>query len=79
MIDLSKLSSERLRYYRSKLTKTNSVPCRFLYNGQAMDISTGDLCSKGSNVIYHPVYWDFDKPTAKELATELGVKVVFSE
>ena len=31
---------------------------RFLTGGQAIQIGSGRLCSKGSNVIYHPVYWD---------------------
>lgn len=31
---------------------------RFLINGCAVDISTGQRWAKGSNVIHHPIYWD---------------------
>lgn len=78
MKTLQDLTEERLTSYRARLVK-DGVPCRFLFSGQAVDISNGHLCSKGSNVIYHPVYWNFDRATAKELATELGLKVVFSD
>ena len=40
---------------------TSAKPVRFLVNGRTCCISTGYLCSKGSNVIYHPVYWDRPK------------------
>lgn len=54
-------------------------PVRFLYNGQALDIIRGELASKGSNVIYHPVYFNFTKATSKKIATWLGVKPVFDQ
>jgi len=78
MKTLQNLTEERLNFYKSRLVK-NGVPCRFLFQGQAVNLSTGHLCSKGSNVIYHPVYWNFDRLTAKMLATELGLKVMFSD
>ena len=54
-------------------------PVRFLYNGQALDITTGTLASKGSNVIYHPVYWNFTKETSTKIAQWLGVKPAFDQ
>lgn len=73
-----KLSTDRIAYYQSKMIR-DGRPVRFLFQGRALAIGTGHLCSKGSNVIYHPVYWGFDETTAKEIANELGVKAVFSD
>ena len=72
------LTNEEIALFKSKLVK-NGVPVRFLFNGQACEIETGRMCSKGSNVIYHPVYWNFDKETAKEIAKLTGTKAVFSK
>ena len=36
-------------------------PVRFLADGRCCNICTGNLCSKGSNIIYHDVYWDRPK------------------
>ena len=46
-----------------KIFKTSSKhkPFRLLTNGQAINITTGYLSDKGSNIIYHPVYWDRPK------------------
>ena len=38
--------------------KNNTLNARFLINGCAVDISTGGIYAKNSNVIYHPIYWD---------------------
>lgn len=55
-------------------------PVRFLYKGQAMSLGDGSLYPKGSNVVYHPVYWRFTPAQAKEIAGWLdGVKEVVSE
>jgi len=35
----------------------NAAPVRFLADGRACNIKAGVLCSKHSNIIYHPVYW----------------------
>ena len=39
----------------------NAEPFRVLANGQAVNIATGLCSSKGSNIIYHPVYWERPK------------------
>ena len=55
------------------------IPCRFLSNGQSLNIITGELIPKGTNVIYHFVYWGFTRETANKIANWLGAKAVFSE
>ena len=50
-----------------KIFKTSSKhkPFRLLTNGQAINIITGYLSDKGSNIIYHPVYWDRPRKFAR--------------
>jgi hypothetical protein len=48
-------------------------------DGQAVKLETGELASKGSNVMYHPVYWNFTRTTAKKIAEWTRTKVVFSQ
>ena len=74
-----KLTSEQIEHCMRGGLTPDGIPCRFLYNGQAMNITSGALASKGSNIMYHPVYWNFTKEVAQEIADTLGVKVVFSE
>ena len=38
---------------------------RILINGQAMNVQTGEVASRGSNVIYHPCIWDLNREAAK--------------
>ena len=47
-------------------------PARFLANGQAANIRTGVLCSKGSNIMYHPVYWDRPKSFLNDVLIHLS-------
>ena len=75
-IEGPKLTPEQLAEIKKEMIKTGH-PVRFLYNGQALDITTGNLASKGSNVMYHPVYWNFTKETSKKIANWLGVKPAF--
>lgn len=73
-----KLTAEQIAEVKKEMIKTGH-PVRFLFNGQALDITTGDLASKGSNVMYHPVYWNFTKETSKKIAQWLNVKPAFDE
>jgi hypothetical protein len=73
-----KLTDEQVDKYVAQMVK-NGVPVRFLYNGQALSIQSGELAPKGSNVMYHPVYWNFTRETAKEIAEDLGVRAVFDK
>lgn len=36
----------------------DAQPFRVLCRGRAVDVGSGVLEKRGSNVIYHPVYWD---------------------
>lgn len=72
------LTDSQIEKYKGMMV-SKGIPVRFLHNGQALDIISGELFSKGSNVIYHPMYWKFTKETAQEIADELGVKAVFSD
>ena len=36
-------------------------PFRLLAEGQAVNVVSGRCSSKGSNIFYHPVYWDRPK------------------
>lgn len=74
-----KLSDDRVEFYKGKMVD-NGVPVRFMYKGQNLRTTTGELLQKGVNVIHQYVYWCFDKKTAQDIAGELGegVKVSFS-
>ena len=73
-----KLTQKQIHKFSLRLTN-DGWPVRFLHNGCALNIITGDLCISGSNIFYHPVYWRFDKDTAREIADFLGVKAVFEK
>lgn len=53
------------------------TPVRFLYHGQNLNIATGDLMPRGTNVMHQIVYWNFTRETAKKVAKWLGAKAVF--
>ena len=75
-----KLTPEQVAEVKAELVPWRDTrPCRFLMDGQAMDLITGELASKGSNVMYHPVYWNLTADTAKKVTDWTGTKVVFSE
>jgi len=79
-----KLSPQQIIKYQDRLRPHGDPEiriCRFLYHGRALNIQTGELASKGSNVIYHRHYWNWNTETALEIARDLGiaVKVVWSE
>jgi len=75
---IPKLTPEQFSEIKKEMVK-DGHPVRFLYNGQALDIVKGELASKGSNVIYHPMYWNFTKDTANKIAKWLKVKPVFDQ
>lgn len=77
---MTKLTESQRAEVKGKLVaSSNTKPVRFLHNGQALNITTGKFCSKGSNVMYHPVYWYFSKPIVEKICEWLGVKAVWSE
>jgi len=71
------LSQDEVRALKQKM---NSLPrekssVRFIWNGQALNPVTGEVVSKGTNVMYHPVFWDMPKVVADEIGKQLGVRV----
>lgn len=73
-----KLNPKQVEEVKAEMVK-NGVPVRFMYNGQNLDINTGELLSKGINVIHQVVYWNFTKETAKKIEKMLNVKAVWSD
>jgi hypothetical protein len=55
----------------------SGVPVRFLYQGRNLNISNGRLMTKGVNIIYQVVYWNFLRETSKKIAQALGVEAIF--
>jgi len=55
------------------------TPVRFLANGCAFNISTGDTQAKGINVIHQRHYWCFSRETALWIAKATGTRPVFSQ
>lgn len=51
----------------AKQEKVRNSATRILINGQAMNVTTGEVASRGSNVMYHPVYWDLNREAAKTM------------
>lgn len=73
-----KLSQGRITHYVSKMVK-DGVPVRFMHGGQSLNIESGELSGKGTNVMNQMIYWNFSKETAREIAKELGVRAAFSK
>lgn len=73
-----KLTEEQINEVRKEMTR-DGVPVRFLRDGRAMYIESGEKTSKGCNIIYQPIYWNFTKETAKKIARWLGARAVFSK
>jgi len=72
-----KLTETQQLQVRGELIPEQARPVRFLKSGRALNITTGELASKGSNVIYHSVYWNFSDTTAKRIGQWLGARPVF--
>ncbi len=75
---MTKLTAQQTAEIKSEMID-HGTPVRFLKNGQAMQIGTGQLCSRGTNVIHHPFYWNFTRETVKKICDWLGVKAVWSK
>jgi len=52
------------------MSKGVKTAMRFFTSGHNVNIVTGSLASRGSNVLYHTVYWDLS-PTAAKAAIEM--------
>lgn len=75
---MPKLNQDQINEIKSELTNEGNVPVRFMYRGQSLQITTGELCPKGINIMNQIVYWNFTKETAKKIANWLDCKAVFS-
>lgn len=71
-----KLTPAQVKLYKACLVN-KGLPVRFLYRGGALDILTGDVTPRGTNVMYQTVYWNFTPETAREIAAVLDVRAVF--
>ncbi len=72
------LTELQIQEVQQELVK-QGTPVRFLINGQATNIITGTKSPKGSNVIYHQVYWNFTKETSNKIATWINAKPIFDK
>lgn len=75
--DANKLTPEQKEEIKKELVD-NGTPVRFIKDGKNLNITTGELLPKGTNVIYHNVYWKFSKDTAKKIAKWLNCRAEFS-
>lgn len=73
-----KLTEDQTNEIRRE-TVRNGTPVRFLVNGQSLNIFSGELSPKNTNVMYHTVYWYFTKETSKKIARWLQAKPVFDK
>ncbi len=76
-----KLTQEQVMELKGEMVSAKEAQIvRFLYNGQNLNLITGELMSKGVNVMNQVVYWNFNKATIDKILKYLpGVKAVFSE
>ena len=74
------LTPEQVEYIRSKdILEEDTVPVRFQYQGYPIEcLITGKVGQLGTNVMHQQVFWGFDRKTAHEIATWLGVTPIFS-
>lgn len=64
--DVHKLTAAQCAEVRAELVK-QGAPVRFMVNGRALNIITGELQPRGINVIYQVCYWNFARDTACEV------------
>jgi len=72
------LSEEDLELCRQAQI-TEGVPVRFLHQGAATDIVTGQIQDPKTPEPFHIRYWNFDKTTAQRIAEITGTTPVFDE
>ena len=75
---MTKLTKEQIHEVKSEMVKIG-VPVRFISNGQCINIETGELSQKNTNIINQTVYWNFTRETSIKVAKYLKSKYVFSE
>jgi len=55
--------------------KKDTVTCRFTRNGCGYDPRTGATLPRGTNIIYHPFFWDVDRAWAHKTARDHGANL----
>lgn len=73
---MPKLTKKQITEVQGEMVQ-KGVPVRFLHNGCSLVITSGETTSKGCNIMYQQVYWNFEKATSKKIAKWLGVRAVF--
>jgi hypothetical protein len=75
---LSKLTGDQIKEIKGEMV-SKGVPVRFMLGGGSLDIVSGEVSAKGTNVIHQIVYWNFTKDTAKKIAKWLGARPSFDK
>lgn len=74
----SKLTPEQIAEVKKEMV-SKGVPVRFMSGGGSLDIVSGKVSAKGTNVMHQIVYWNFTKETAKKIAQWLGARASFDK
>ena len=75
---MGKLTEEQIKECREE-SITDGTPVRYLVGGRNLDVVSGELQARGTNVIYHEVYWNMSKETAVKVAKWTNSKPIWSE
>jgi hypothetical protein len=77
---MTPLTEEQMIEVRTEMVPSkDTAPVRFMEDGCACNVVTGEKCSRGCNVIYQMVYWNFARGTAKKIASWTGTKPIFED
>ena len=72
------LTIEQMQAIAAEHTSHSGDPVRFMHAGRSVNIVTGEYASeRGANVMYHLVYWKFDRETARIIAGMTGTRPAF--
>ncbi len=74
------LTQEQAEWIRSlEIPEQDRRPVRFMYQGYPIkDLLTGEVGVKGTSIMHQHAFWGFDKKTAHQIATWMGVTPIFS-
>jgi len=59
------------------MDETKLGHARYTKNGCGYDPNLGTELPRGTNVMYHPVYWNISRGRAEEVAKEHGANLVW--
>ena len=73
------LTPNQLKHFESQLVPSAQTKAvRFLAQGRAANVVTGELSARGSNIMYHTVYWNLPHATALKIAKATNTRAIFS-